>query len=207
VLAAHGGEDKLNKLQFTMTVKQNNGTTVEYFIDPPDHYRAESQQRGEATKQIDILQQDDMMQWKKHPNGEAQPILFAGGRSVNTIYFLRDRAKFFGPRQVLRLKDADYRVALLDEVKIDGRAAVGVELTKVTPNMKLSLRMFFDKETNLLVKQEGKPFWYPSVSYSDYKKFDGIPIAQKEKQPGYMEIEVTDFRSVDKFDAKLFEQP
>jgi hypothetical protein len=27
VLAAHGGEDKLNKLQFTMTVNHSNGET------------------------------------------------------------------------------------------------------------------------------------------------------------------------------------
>src|SRR5262245_6304239 len=40
---------------------------------------------------------------------------------------------------------------------------------------------------------------------------DGIPIAQKEKHPhagtGAWQAEVTDFRAVDKFDAKLFEQP
>jgi hypothetical protein len=119
-----------------------------------------------------------------------------------------DYVKFFGPRQVLRLKDADHRVALLDEeVKVDGRAAVGVEVTNALPNVSTNavlLRMYFDKETHLLVKQG-------DTSYGDYKKFDGIPIAQKEKHPhagaGAWEAEVTDFRAVDKFDAKLFEQP
>jgi len=104
-----------------------------------------------------------------------------------------DYVKFFGPRRVLRLKASD-QVALLEEgVTIDGRAAVGVELTKG------GLRMYFDKETHLLVKQG-------AVTYSDYKKFDGIPIAQKEHD-GHFEPEVTEFRAVDKFDAKLFEQP
>jgi hypothetical protein len=44
------------------------------------------------------------------------------------------------------------------------------------------------------------------VAYSDYKTFDGIPIAQKEHD-GYFEPEITEFRAVDKLDAKLFEQP
>jgi hypothetical protein len=66
--------------------------------------------------------------------------------------------------------------------------------------------MFFDKETYLLVKQEGNAFWFSSGSYSDYKKFDGIPIAQKEKD-GYFNGVVTDFRAVEKLDARLFEQP
>ena len=41
---------------------------------------------------------------------------------------------------------------------------------------------------------------------SDDKKFDGIPIAWKETA-GYSTGVVPDFRAVDKFDAKLFEQP
>jgi hypothetical protein len=105
--------------------------------------------------------------------------------------------------EVLRLKDADHRVTLLDEeVKIDGRAAVGLEVSRAVPNLKL--RMYFDKETHLLVKQ-GETY------YCDYKKLDGIPIARKEKHPhagtGAWEAEITDFRAMEKFDPKLFEQP
>jgi hypothetical protein len=113
--------------------------------------------------------------------------------------------KFFGPRQVLRLKDADHRVTLLDEeAKIDGRAAVGMEVTGPW----FRGRMYFDKETHLLVKSPGG--WYlagrGAVTYSDYKKFDGLPIPQREHD-GYLEPVLIDFRAVDKFDAKLFEQP
>jgi hypothetical protein len=98
---------------------------------------------------------------------------------------------------------------LLDEeIKIDGRAAVGVEVTYTVPNKQFTplLKMYFDKETHLLVKLGGNVFYYQPIYYSDYKKFDGIPIAQKEKD-GYFNGVVTDFRAVDKLDAKLFEQP
>ena len=43
-------------------------------------------------------------------------------------------------------------------------------------------------------------------TYSDYKKFDGIPVARKEDD-GYFMPEITDFKAVDKLDAKLFEKP
>jgi RNA polymerase sigma factor (sigma-70 family) len=205
VLQAHGGEQKLNKLQFTMTVKHSNGATVQYFIQPPDHFRSEEQQRGEPTKLVTILfhnyetnrlriPRNGRMWWIKHPNGQSEQIIFTGAE--RTMDYWLDHVKFFGPRQVLRLKDADHRVSLLDEeAKIEGRAAVGVELTG--PEFKG--RMYFDKETHLLLKQR-------AVSYSDYKTFDSIPIAQKEHD-GYLEPVVTDFRAVEKFDAKLFEEP
>ena len=63
--------------------------------------------------------------------------------------FWLDYVKFFGPRQVLRLKDADHKVALLDEeTKIGDRAAVGVQVTGPHCTQKL----YFDKETHLLLK-------------------------------------------------------
>jgi RNA polymerase sigma factor (sigma-70 family) len=205
VLEAHGGEDRLNKLQFTLTVKHSNGATVQYFIQPPDHFRSEEQQRGEATKLVTILfhnhesklpgiPMNGRMWWKKHPDGKTERIIFTGAE--RTMDYWLDYVKFFGPRRVLRLKDPDHRVTLLDEeARIDGRAAVGVEVTG--PEFKG--RMYFDKETHLLVKQG-------AVTYGDYKKFDDISIPQKEHD-GYFEPEVTDFRAVDKFDAKLFAQP
>src|SRR5207302_10235691 len=121
-----------------------------------------------------------------------------------------DYVRFFGPRVVLRLKAADHRLSLREEVKIDGRPAIGVELNKAVPDFKLSLRLYFDKETNLLVRQENV-LSSSSVSYSDYKKFDDIPIARKQTQTAngkiVTETEVIDFRAVEKLDAKLFEQP
>ena len=115
--------------------------------------------------------------------------------------FWLDYVKFFGPRQVLRLKDADHKVTFLDEeAKIGDRAAVGVQVTGPHFNHK----MYFDKETHLLLKGFGVNL--REVTYGDYKTFDGIPIAQKEDDGRFMP-EITDFKAVDKLDAKLFEQP
>ena len=208
VLGAHGGEEKLSKLKFTEKVKQTqdgNLSTIEYFVQPPNRFRSELQRKGEANKQIYIGKK----RWTKHPNGKVEPLEFLGAESPIEYYL--DDVKFFGPRIVLRLKDTDHRLSLLDEVKIDERAAVGVEVSKAVPNsFTLSLRLFFDKETNLLVKQDNVLSTF-SVAYSDYETFDGIPIARKMTQTVdgkvIIETEVTDFQEVDKLDAKLFEQP
>jgi uncharacterized protein (TIGR03067 family) len=200
VLTAHGGEDKLNKLQFTMTVKHSNGYTNEFFVQQPNHYRWEYQHRDSKIKEICILLPNGRMWWRKHPNGDLQPVIYTGAEP--TMAYWLDHVKFFGPRKVLRLKDADHKVTLLDEeIKIDGRAAVGVGISGPVKG-----KMYFDKETHLLTKLEGCGFYHQPIYYSDYKTFDGIPIAQREKD-GYFNSIVTDFRVVDKFDAKLFEQP
>src|SRR5207248_153782 len=163
------------------------------------NFRWESQHRDSPTRRICILLPHGRRWWTKDANGEVKPLRMTGLELPMTAQL--DRVKFFGPREVLRLKDADHKVALLDEkIKVDGRAAVGVEVTG--PHCKR--RMYFDRETHLLVVM-GEAY------YSDYKTFDGIPVGRKEKHPhagtGAWEAEVTDFRAVDKFDAKLFEQP
>jgi uncharacterized protein (TIGR03067 family) len=203
VLAAHGGEDKLDKLtSFTMTVKHSNGETQRYFVQPPKNFRWETTHPDRTGKRIVILFPQGRRWWNKEP-GEDPKEFFLFGAEPPVAYWL-DTVKFFGPRQVLRLKDADHKVTLLDEeIKIGDRAAVGVEVTGPDFNRKLfppfHRKMHFDKETHLLLKSG-------AVTYSDYKTFDGIPVAQKEDD-GHFLPEITDFKVVEKFEAKLFEQP
>ena len=201
LLAAHGGEDKLNKLQFTMTVKHSNGETQHYFVQPPKNFRWETTHRDGTSKRIVILFPEGRRWWRKEPNENAKEFIPTGLEPLSVEGWF-DYVKFFGPRQVLRLKDPDHKMALLDEeTKIGDRAAVGVKVTGPHYNQ----TMYFDKETHLLLKGTASDI-LREVAFSDYKKFDGIPIAQKEHD-GHFEPEVIDFRAVDKFDAKLFEQP
>jgi RNA polymerase sigma factor (sigma-70 family) len=266
VLIVHGGEEKLRKLNFIEEVENPNlpdPTSVKYFVQSPARFREELSHGldKKCTIHVHILQNDGMKRWNTYPKEWVNRLPAEkeqwGGPDPMIDYWL-DYVKFFGPRRVLRLKDAEHRMVLLDdvkidarvfgsadpegnyrvdrlhEVKIDGRPAVGVKLTKTGPKFKLSLKMFFDKETNLLVKEENDlsysaiiypplgytPEWSPheenvqsssAVFYTDYKKFDGIPIAQKEiytANGNYAsETKVVNFRAVEKMNAKLFEQP
>jgi hypothetical protein len=200
VLAAHGGEDKLSKLRYTMTVKHSSGETQHYFVQPPKNFRWETTHPDRAGKRILILFPKSGRWWTKEPSGDAQAFIPSGFEPPGIEHWL-EYVKFFGPRQVLRLKDADYKVTLLDqEAKIGDRAAVGVQVA----GPRYNYNMYFDKETHMLLKGFG--FFGREVTYSDYKTHGGIPIAQKEHD-GYLEPEVTDFRVVDKFDARLFEVP
>ncbi len=203
VLTAHGGEDKLNKLQFTMTVKHSNGATQQIFVQPPNNFRSDTTLRtGERIVILfSSMRLNEGMRWFNEDGKEFFPLV-----TQPPMEHLLDSVRFAGPRQVLRLKDADHRVTLLDEeAKIDGRATVGVEVTGdgraavgvgVTGPV-FKGKMYFDKETHLLLKSG-------SVTYSDYKKLDGIQVAQKMNDGSVMS-QVTDFRAVDMFDAKLFE--
>jgi RNA polymerase sigma factor (sigma-70 family) len=200
VLAAHGGEDKLNKLQFAMTIKHSNGYINYYFVQRPKNFRWVQRHRDQTSKMIVILFPEGRRWWTKEPNEEPKEFIPLGVEPK--MEFWLDYVKFFGPRQVLRLKDADHKVALLEEeAKIGDRAAVAVQVTGPHYNHKV----YFDKEAHLLLKGVGSGI-LGEVTYSDYKKFDGIPIAQEEHD-GYYEPRITDFRVVEKFDAKVFEQP
>jgi hypothetical protein len=183
-----------------MTVKHSNGETQHYFVQPPKSFRWETTHRDRTSRGIVILFPEGRRWWTKEPNGDAKEFIPTGLEPLSVEGWL-DYVKFFGPRQVLRLKDPDHKVAILDEeTKIGDRAAVGVQVTGPRYNQK----MYFDKETHLLLKSFGVNL--REVTYSDYKTFDGIPVAQKEND-GYLMPQVTDFRVVDKFNAKLFEQP
>src|SRR4029077_2553390 len=128
---------------------------------------------NQTAKRIVILFPEGRRWWKQEPNDDAKGLMPSGIEAP--MKFWLDYVKFFGPRQVLRLKDADHKVALLDEeAKIGDRAAVGVQVTGPRYNQK----MYFDKETHLLLKSFGVNL--REVTYSNYKKFDGIPVAQKE---------------------------
>jgi RNA polymerase sigma factor (sigma-70 family) len=200
VLAAHGGEEKLNNLHsFWMTVKHSNGETQRYFVDGPRKFRWETTHRDRTGKRIVILFPEGRQWWSKEPNEEPKEFWLTGIEMRTETWF--DYVKFFGPRQLLRLKDPEHKVALLDEeVKIAGRAAVGVHVT----GPQFQGTMYFDKRTHLLLKGRGASF--RDGVCGDYKTFDGIPIATKEDD-GYFMPEVIDFQAVDKFNPKLFEQP
>jgi hypothetical protein len=163
-------------------------TTFDYFVAPPNHFRVESQDKGEEYKEIHILLQNGLERWVKYPNGKVQP----DGHGIEMpVDYCHDYVKFFGPRVVLRLKDADQWIALLEEAELDGRPVVGVEINKDVSVYKLSLKLYFDRETNLLVRQEqtlsrastgGIAVPTTTRYYSDYKPFDGIPVATKVKR-------------------------
>jgi hypothetical protein len=107
-------------------------------------------------------------------------------------------------------------LAPLEAIKVDGKPAVGV---KVSHKGHEDIKLYFDKDTNLLVKVElrvkAQEQGYKEVTQEtflkDWKDADGIKVVTKvvDKRDGklYIEEEVSDVKYLEKVEAKLFAKP
>jgi hypothetical protein len=112
------------------------------------------------------------------------------------------------------LKGKEFKLAVAGEEKVNGKRAAGI---KVTGPDKKDFTLFFDKESGLLVKMVVKVIGFGNnevtqeMTFGDYKEFDGIKKATKivNKRDGerFQDIEIAEFKVLDKVDAKTFEEP
>jgi outer membrane lipoprotein-sorting protein len=121
-----------------------------------------------------------------------------------------------GLTRLTPLLQEGYKLSSLGEVKVDGKPAVGV---KVEHKGHREVRLFFDKDSGLLLKIERKAtdFLARETSYTaettfgDYRKTDGIQVAYKFaiRRDGklYAEYENTEVKFSEKLDDKLFTRP
>ena len=219
-LKAHVGEDNLSRIKaFTLKLRDakpaGKAGTTEYFVQLPDKFRMENGTDRDAARDIHIiLGPDGVRNWKKQADGKISEVRYLG-LEAPPEYWL-DYVKFLGPRKVLRLKDRAYQLKLLDEIKID-RPAIGIELTKSAPQFKISFKMYFDKESGLLVEEENV-LQKSMALLSDYKQIDGVMVPSLTREAHDVELgrgvarisnkqELVEFKVVKKLDAKLFEQP
>jgi hypothetical protein len=118
------------------------------------------------------------------------------------------------PMTILPLKGKDFKTKMAGEEKVGEKPAVVIEVT--APDGK-DFKLYFDKESGLPVKQTAKVAGFmggefdQETTYSDYKDFGGIKkatkVASKRNGERFLEAEVTDFKVLDKVDAKTFDEP
>jgi hypothetical protein len=113
------------------------------------------------------------------------------------------------------LKDKAFQLAPLGESKVGDRTAVGV---KVSRKDHRDVSLFFDKENGLLLKSEfrrkdvmgGNEFTQENL-FKDYKETEGIQRARKVtiNRDGrrFIELEVVEFKPLEKLDESLFGKP
>src|SRR5262249_16062035 len=115
---------------------------------------------------------------------------------------------------LLPLKGKEYQLSVLAEVKVSGRLAVGVN---VAAKDREDVKLYFDKETGLLVKREqrvdddmgGKGT--QEEFFSDYKETDQLKLRRKYVTlidgKKIAEGQVTDVQFLDKIADGEFDKP
>jgi hypothetical protein len=114
------------------------------------------------------------------------------------------------------LKDKAFTLTPLPEVKVDDRPAVGLKITREGHR---EVRLYFDKQTNLLVKSQmrvkaeemGGKEVNQEAYYSDHKDISGLKVPTKVvvKREGelYVDGESSDVKLLEKLDNKVFDKP
>ncbi len=117
--------------------------------------------------------------------------------------------------QLVTLKEKEFELAPLGEIKVGGKTAVGV---KVSSKGHKDISLFFDKTTGLLAKTERRAVDAQSGQEyneerfdSDYKLVSGMQTPHKvvvhRDGKKFMEAEVTEIKILDKLDDSEFAKP
>jgi hypothetical protein len=210
-IKAHGGEEKLSKIKAeTFTAKgtyygMGDGLpfTGHFAVQWPGRFRMEIEGAF-------ILVVDGDNGWTKSGTGDVAEM------NKDEMAFQKESLYAQGVERLLVLKEKDFTFAPLEAIKVDGKATVGV---KVSRKGHEDIKLYFDKETNLLVKVERRvkasEQGYKEVNqetfFKDWKDVDGIKVVQKvvDKRDGklYVEEEVSDVKYLEKVEPKLFSKP
>jgi hypothetical protein len=217
-IKASGGEANLSK-QKAFIIK-GTGTfyglgeglpfTGEWSMRLPNQMRAtiESKANGQAFRMVRVLNADKG--WIKINDDVAN--------AMSKDELDEEREELYGDlvATLVPLKDKAFKLGALGEVKVEGRDAVGVRVSRKDHR---DVSLFFDKDSGLLVRTEnrvkdvengGKELTQEALM-SDFRTVEGVKHAMKTliKRDGkrFVEVEWTDFRLVDKLDDSVFAMP
>jgi hypothetical protein len=214
-IKAHGGEERLGKVHadkvklkgvFYVAAKEVP-FTGETTVQLPGQFRNVLQLNGDRKATIlQILNGDSIY---VSIDGQPQKVEAAAAAEVRETMQL-DRAVHLTPL----LADKAFTLEALGEVKVGDAAAWGV---KASAKGRRDVLLYFDKETNLLVKTEhqlddgsGKEVKQEEF-YSDFKDVGGCKRAMKVtvRRNGnkIMEAELTEVNLLDKVDDAEFAKP
>jgi hypothetical protein len=212
---AHGGTEALRRIHADKVKIKGNLVLREHTVpfiaettmQLPAQYKHIIEMSGETkTTIVEIINGDKMY---VSINGRELK-LEAAALSENRAVMELHRAQ----RLLPLLEDKTYQLAVLDEMKVNDRPAVGV---RVTGRGRRELRLYFDKEYGLLVRGEfqvsaGKDKQVRHhYFYGDFKDLGGCKRFTKVKAyrdgKRIMEAEVIDAKTFDKIDESEFAKP
>jgi hypothetical protein len=215
-IKALGGEDKLSKITAAtwkakgkMTFGGNDSEmTSTATVQGLDHMRQEfdGEFNGNKVHGVTIVAGDKG--WQKFGD--------MGGELPKDRLTNQKRAIYLQviPITLVQLKGKDFKIETAGEEKVDGKPAAGL---KVTGPDKKDFTLYFDKDSGLPVKMTAKVMGFggqestQETTFGGYKEMGGIKKATKleTKRNGekFQELEITEFKVLDKVDPKQFEEP
>jgi len=213
---AHGGVERLNRIRADrIQVKGNiiiedketpfTGETTVQFPAQFKNVLTLTTPKGRTTV-VQILNGDKVL---VSLDGQPQKVEPAAITDLRETFAL-NRAIRLAPL----LMERNYELTALGEVKVGERPALGV---KVSAKGRRELKLYFDKETNLLVKTEhlldgpdGKES-KQDVFYGDFRDLGGYkrPLKLSAYRDGkkVMDAEITDVKYFDRIDDSEFDKP
>jgi hypothetical protein len=207
-IKAHGGEAALGKfvaMYFKVKGtaydedKKKTPLSYEWFIQGDDEEQTVSLDEDNKITEVEVVNGKEG--WVKEGDQATENLSGEQLESRREIIYLN------WATMLVPSKTEGFRLSLLDETTVAGRKAVGI---LVSHDQHGPLKLYFDKETHLLVKYErkfknvevGKEFKEECV-YSDYKD------VQETKQPVKIEVSWNGMKLCDLqiSEIKLYEKP
>lgn len=215
-IKALGGEAKLAgvnamtwKAKGKLTIEDNaNEFTVQATVRGLDDYRSEFQGEfnGDAIRGVTVVNGEKG--WRKIGDFSMKLEGDMLANEKRSIYLQ------VAPTLLLPLKGKGFQVESAPDRDIDGKPAAVIKATG--PDGK-EFTLCFDKASGLPVRQEARVLDYQGQEFtqettiSGYKDFDGVKKATKieSKHDGrpFVELEITEFKLLDKIDDDTFAEP
>jgi hypothetical protein len=213
-IQAQGGAEKLEKYKAVHT--KGKGTlqllgmgiefTTESYAQRPDHFKSVMEMNFGGMK-ISMTQMYNGDKFTINQNGMDVPLNDDMKKEVKEQVY----AERIG--DLLILKEKDIKLTALGESQVEGKPAVGVKIS--SPGHR-DISLYFDKDSGLPVKSEGKSLDAMTMQevnqekfYSDYKDFDGLkrPTKVTVNRDGkkFMDVEVTELKNLEKLDDSVFQ--
>jgi hypothetical protein len=214
-IKALGGAEKLGAKAFTWKAKgtisfgeNESAFTSTATVEGLDRIRSEFEGEfmGNKVKGVTVLAGDKG--WRKFGDNTTEMDKDGVANEKRTLYLQ------VVPVTLVPLKGKGFKVEAAGEAKVGDKPAA---VLKVTGPDGKDFKLYFDKESGLPVRQVAKVVGFmgeeftQDTTFGGYKEFGGIKKATKveSKRDGqkFLSQEITDFKPVEKVDAKTFAEP
>jgi hypothetical protein len=214
---AYGGADKLSKIK-AMQIKGKGSIDLLGGITYSQNVSVQLPDKFRDMMQMDVMGQqvtvttvyDGTKGWIKVNDMETMDM------DENLLGIVKDAMYVLKlGQQVFVLKDKDFEISPLGEVKVNDRPAVGI---KVSSKGHKDVNMYFDKETGLMSKFEHRtrdPMSSEEIAEErivlEYQDVDGLKTAKRilvnRDGKKFTEAEIVEIKFLDKFEDADFGKP